>query len=87
LWVETRTSQPITPLHLVADRDRAGGYAIMLALAAALVGMFFFLTLFVQDVLGYSPCGPAWPSSPSPPPSSAPPSSPPGPCPGSAPGA
>jgi hypothetical protein len=27
----------------------------MLALSAALVGMFFFLTLFVQDVLGYSP--------------------------------
>jgi disulfide bond formation protein DsbB len=27
----------------------------MLALAAALFGMFFFLTLFVQQVLGYSP--------------------------------
>jgi EmrB/QacA subfamily drug resistance transporter len=55
LWIETRTRQPITPLHLFADRDRAGSYTIMLALAAALFGMFFFLTLFVQDVLGYSP--------------------------------
>jgi predicted MFS family arabinose efflux permease len=27
----------------------------MLALAAAMFGQFFFLTLFVQDVLGYSP--------------------------------
>lgn len=27
----------------------------MFALAAAMFGMFFFLTLFVQDVLGYSP--------------------------------
>jgi EmrB/QacA subfamily drug resistance transporter len=53
--IETRTSQPITPLHLFADRDRAGSYVIMLALSAAMVGMFFFLTLFVQDVLGYSP--------------------------------
>jgi EmrB/QacA subfamily drug resistance transporter len=53
--IETRTSQPITPLHMFADRDRAGTYAIMLSLAAALFGMFFFLTLFVQDVLGYSP--------------------------------
>jgi EmrB/QacA subfamily drug resistance transporter len=53
--VETRIRQPITPLHLFADRNRAGSYAIMLALSAALVGMFFFLTLFVQDVLGYSP--------------------------------
>jgi EmrB/QacA subfamily drug resistance transporter len=53
--VETRTRQPITPLHLFRNRNRAGSYAIMLALAAALFGMFFFLTLFVQEVLGYSP--------------------------------
>jgi EmrB/QacA subfamily drug resistance transporter len=53
--IETRTRQPITPLHLLRDRNRAGVYAIMLALAAAMFGMFFFLTLFVQDVLGYSP--------------------------------
>ena len=53
--IETRTRQPITPLHMFADRNRAGSYAIMLSLAAALFGMFFFLTLFVQDVLGYSP--------------------------------
>jgi EmrB/QacA subfamily drug resistance transporter len=55
LLIERRTRQPITPLHLFRDRDRAGSYVIMLALAAALFGMFFFLTLFVQDVLGYSP--------------------------------
>jgi len=53
--IETRTRQPITPLHMFRDRDRAGSYAIMLALAAAMFGMFFFLTLFVQGVLGYSP--------------------------------
>jgi EmrB/QacA subfamily drug resistance transporter len=53
--IERRTRQPITPLHLFRDRNRAGSYVIMLALAAALFGMFFFLTLFVQDVLGYSP--------------------------------
>jgi EmrB/QacA subfamily drug resistance transporter len=53
--VETRTRQPITPLHMFRNRNRAGSYAVMLALAAALFGMFFFLTLFVQDVLGYSP--------------------------------
>jgi EmrB/QacA subfamily drug resistance transporter len=55
LLIETRTSQPITPLHLFRDRNRAGSYAIMLALAAAMFGQFFFLTLFVQNVLGYSP--------------------------------
>ncbi len=55
LSIETRTRQPITPLHMFANRNRAGSYGVMLALAAALFGMFFFLTLFVQDVLGYSP--------------------------------
>jgi EmrB/QacA subfamily drug resistance transporter len=55
LSIETRIRQPITPLHLFRDRDRAGSYVIMLALAAAMFGQFFFLTLFVQDVLGYSP--------------------------------
>jgi EmrB/QacA subfamily drug resistance transporter len=53
--IETRTRQPITPLHMFRNRNRAGSYGIMFALAAALFGMFFFLTLFVQDVLGYSP--------------------------------
>jgi EmrB/QacA subfamily drug resistance transporter len=55
LSIETRISQPITPLRMFRDRNRAGSYAIMLALAAAMFGQFFFLTLFVQDVLGYSP--------------------------------
>ncbi|WP_328405484.1 MFS transporter [Streptomyces sp. NBC_00390] len=53
--IERRSTQPITPLHMFADRNRAGTYGIMLSLAAALFGMFFFLTLFVQDVLGFSP--------------------------------
>lgn len=53
--IERRSRQPITPLHMFADRNRAGTYGIMLCLAAAIFGMFFFLTLFVQDVLDFSP--------------------------------
>lgn len=53
--VERRTSQPITPLRLFADRNRSGTYAIMLSLSAAMFGMFFFIVLFVQNVLHYSP--------------------------------
>ncbi|GAA2926175.1 MULTISPECIES: MFS transporter [Streptomyces] len=53
--IERRSRQPITPLHMFADRNRAGTYGIMLCLAAAIFGMFFFLTLFVQNVLGFSP--------------------------------
>ncbi|MEF2526259.1 MFS transporter [Streptomyces sp. CS62] len=52
---EKRSTQPITPLHMFADRNRAGTYGIMLFLACAIFGMFFFLTLYVQNVLGFSP--------------------------------
>ncbi|MGP3689044.1 MFS transporter [Streptomyces sp. IBSNAI002] len=52
---ERQSPQPITPLHMFADRNRAGTYGIMLFLACAIFGMFFFLTLFVQIVLGFSP--------------------------------
>ncbi|GGY75769.1 MFS transporter [Streptomyces omiyaensis] len=55
VFVERRSQQPITPLHMFADRNRSGTYVIMLCLAAAIFGMFFFLTLFVQQVLGFSP--------------------------------
>lgn len=55
ILVERRSRQPITPLHMFADRNRAGTYGIMLCLAAAIFGMFFFLTLFVQQVLDFSP--------------------------------
>ncbi|MCB5165527.1 MFS transporter [Streptomyces bambusae] len=53
--IERRSAQPITPLHMFADRNRAGTYGIMLMLACAIFGMFFFLTLFVQNVLDFSP--------------------------------
>ncbi|GAA0473664.1 MFS transporter [Streptomyces sp. NPDC046215] len=53
--VEQRSRQPITPLRMFTDRNRAGTYGIMLSLAAAIFGMFFFLTLFVQNVLDFSP--------------------------------
>ncbi|MYU37457.1 DHA2 family efflux MFS transporter permease subunit [Streptomyces sp. SID8358] len=55
LMVERRSKQPITPLRMFRDRNRAGAYGMMLSLAAAMFGMFFFLTLFVQNVLDFSP--------------------------------
>ncbi|WP_299531566.1 MFS transporter [uncultured Streptomyces sp.] len=55
ILVEQRSRQPITPLKMFRDRNRAGTYGMMLALAAAMFGMFFFLTLFVQNILGFSP--------------------------------
>ncbi|MFB9208376.1 MFS transporter [Nonomuraea spiralis] len=53
--VESRARQPIVPLRLFADRNRAGGYVVLLFVLAAGNGMFFFLTQFLQQVRGYSP--------------------------------
>src|SRR5580693_3508155 len=55
LVIESRTAQPITPLRLFTDRSRAASYAVRLLLVAGMFGMFFFLTQFVQEVLGLSP--------------------------------
>lgn len=55
VYIETRAKEPITPLRMFADRNRSGTYVIMLSLAAAMFGMFFYIVLFVQNVLGYSP--------------------------------
>jgi EmrB/QacA subfamily drug resistance transporter len=55
LLIETRTAQPITPLRLFADRSRSASYVVRLLLVAGMFGMFFFLTQFVQEVLGLSP--------------------------------
>lgn len=52
---ESRVCQPITPLRLFADVSRSGSYAARLLLVAGMFGMFFFLTQFLQDVLGFSP--------------------------------
>ncbi|WP_279581079.1 MFS transporter [Fodinicola feengrottensis] len=55
LLVESRAEQPIMPLSLFANRDRAGAYAIRLLLTAAMSGYMFFVPLFMQDVLGVGP--------------------------------
>jgi len=53
--VESRVAEPITPLRLFADRGRSSSYVARLFLIAGMFGMFFFLTQFLQDVLGYGP--------------------------------
>jgi EmrB/QacA subfamily drug resistance transporter len=53
--IETRSTHPLLPVRVLRSRDRSGAYLISLCIGTALIGMFFFLTLFIQDVWGYSP--------------------------------
>ena len=53
--IEAKSEHALMPLRIFENRNRAGAYGIMLILGAAMFAMFFYLTLFVQTVLGYSP--------------------------------
>ena len=52
--IETRSKYALLPIRVLRSRDRSGAYLISLCVGTALLGMFFFLTLFIQDVWGYS---------------------------------
>src|SRR5437868_6675376 len=52
--IERRHEDPLVPLRIFSNRSLAASDATMLLVAAALFGMFFFCTLYLQQVLGYS---------------------------------
>jgi EmrB/QacA subfamily drug resistance transporter len=51
---EMRTADPMMPMRIFANRSRSGAYVVMLAIGAVIFGMFYFLTFFVQNVMGFS---------------------------------
>jgi EmrB/QacA subfamily drug resistance transporter len=53
--VELRTRNPLLPMRLVLDRNRGGAYLTSTLVGAGLIGAFFFLSLYFQQVLGYQP--------------------------------
>jgi EmrB/QacA subfamily drug resistance transporter len=55
MLVETRVEHPLLPFRIFANRTRAASFAAMMLLPAAMFAMFFFLSLFIQNVMGYSP--------------------------------
>lgn len=52
--VQSRLSYAMMPLHVFGNRSRSGAYIVMLIIGAAMFGMFYFLTFFVQQNLGFS---------------------------------
>ncbi|WP_434481923.1 MFS transporter [Streptomyces sp. NBC_01340] len=55
LFLQGRTADPMMPLRLFKDRTRSGSYATMLFIGAGMFATFYFLTLYMQLILGYSP--------------------------------
>src|SRR5882757_10565950 len=53
--VENRVKAPMVQFDLLSDRNFLGAVVVALIITFAMMGVFFFLALYMQDILGYSP--------------------------------
>jgi EmrB/QacA subfamily drug resistance transporter len=53
--IELRSQAPLMPFRIFKLRTLTGANAVGLLVGASLFSMFFFITLYMQQVLGYSP--------------------------------
>jgi EmrB/QacA subfamily drug resistance transporter len=53
--VELRVKVPMVEFHFFADRNFLGAVVVALIVSFAMLGVFFFLALYMQDILGYTP--------------------------------
>jgi EmrB/QacA subfamily drug resistance transporter len=53
--IESRSRAPLVPLRIFRTRTLTGANVVGLLLGASLFSMFFFITLYMQQVLHYSP--------------------------------
>ncbi len=52
--VESRVEHPLLPVRIFQSRTRAASFAAMMFAPAAMFAMFYFLSLFIQQVMGFS---------------------------------
>jgi EmrB/QacA subfamily drug resistance transporter len=53
--VESRVEHPLMPFRIFTSRTRASSFVAMFLAPAAMFAMFYFLSQYVQNVMGYSP--------------------------------
>jgi EmrB/QacA subfamily drug resistance transporter len=53
--VERRVKAPVVQFELLSDRNFLGAIVVALIITFAMLGVFFFLALYLQNILGYSP--------------------------------
>ncbi|GAA1771929.1 MFS transporter [Luedemannella helvata] len=54
IWWEARTSHPLLPLRVLTDRNRGTSFLISILIGAGMLGMFLFMTYYLQENRGYS---------------------------------
>jgi EmrB/QacA subfamily drug resistance transporter len=52
--IESRTRQPLLPLRMFGNGTLTGANVVGVLIGASIFSMFFFLSLYMQEVLGYS---------------------------------
>jgi len=53
--IEARVDHPLLPMRIFANRTRATSFVAMMIAPAAMFSMFFYLSLFIQQIMGFSP--------------------------------
>lgn len=54
-WLQMKRAHPMLPLRLLRDPNRSGSYLVVLFIGAGLMATYYLLTLYMQQVLGFSP--------------------------------
>ena len=52
--IERRSKEPLMPFSIFSNRNRTASFAMMLCIGIALFSLFYFLTLYLQNILGWS---------------------------------
>lgn len=55
VWMEGRVRAPIVQFEFLRNRDFVGATTVAFVISFAMLGMFFFMALYIQNILGYSP--------------------------------
>ncbi|GAB3816332.1 MFS transporter [Kribbella italica] len=54
LVIEARSKHALMPFRILANRTRGVSFFVMLIVGAAMFSMFYFLGIYIQNILGYS---------------------------------
>ncbi|GAB3874416.1 efflux MFS transporter permease [Dactylosporangium cerinum] len=53
VW-ESRAKHPLLPLRVLWDRNRGTSFVVSILVGAGMLGMFLFMTFYLQQTMGYS---------------------------------
>jgi EmrB/QacA subfamily drug resistance transporter len=55
VWIESRSRYPMVAMSLFRSRVYSGGTVVMMLWAFGILGIYFFTSIYLQTILGFSP--------------------------------